>query len=177
MEKDIKEIILSQEEISNIASRLGAQISKDYQGKELVIIGMLKGGIPFMMELIKNITIPCQIDFMQISSYHGTKSSTVLFKKDIETDVSGKHVIVVDDIIDTGKTTREVLKIFEGRYVASLEVACLLDKPSGRVVEYSPKYIGKIVPDAFVVGFGLDYNEYYRNLPFVGVLKEEFYKK
>ena len=177
MNKDIEKILVSQEEIEKIVKQLGEKISKDYEGKDLVVIGMLKGGTPFMMDLIKNISIPIQIDFMQVSSYHGKQSSTVLFKKDIETIITDKHVIVVDDIIDTGKTINEILKIFKGRNAASVELACLLDKPEGRVIPYNPKYIGTTVPNEFVVGYGLDYNEYYRNLPYIGVLKEEIYRK
>lgn len=177
MINDIKDILVSEEQIKNIAIKMGEKISEDYKGKELILVCMLKGGTPFMMELLKNISIPCKIDFMQISSYHGTKqSTTVLFKKDIETIVTDKHVILVEDIVDTGKTINEVEKIFKSRKVASFEVATLLDKPEGRIVPYKAKYVGAIIPNAFVVGFGLDYDEYYRNLPFVGILKEEIYK-
>ena len=174
--KDLKEILVSAEEIQSICKRLGKQISDDYRGKDLVVVGMLKGGIPFMMDLIKNIDIPLTIDFMQISSFHGgTVATNLVFKKDIETNVHNKHVIIVDDIVDSARTIAEVLRLFETRKVASIEVACLLDKPSGRMVEFTPKYVGTLVPDAFVVGYGLDYKEYYRNLPVVGVLKEEVY--
>lgn len=177
MNNDIEKILITNEEIQEMCKRLGKQISEDYEGKDLVIIGLLKGCTPFMMELIKNITIPMRMDFMQVSSYHGKESSTVLFKKDIETDIFNKHVIVVDDIIDTGKTINEIFKVFRARGAASLEIACLLDKPEGRLIPYDPKYIGTKVPKEFVVGFGLDYDEYYRNLPYIGVLKEEVYKK
>lgn len=174
---DIKEILVSKEQIQEICVRLGKQISEDYKGKELVVVGMLKGGMPFMMDLIKNIDIPMIMDFMQISSFHGgTVATNLVFKKDIETNVHNKHVIIVDDIVDSARTIAEVMRLFETRKVASIEVACLLDKPSGRMVEFQPKYVGAIVPDAFVVGYGLDYQEYYRNLPFVGVLKEDVYK-
>ena len=176
MDNDIKKILVTQEEIEQIVARIGKQISNDYEGKELIVIGMLKGGLPFMMDLIKHINIPISIDFMQISSYNGTESSTILFKKDIESQVCNKHVIIVDDIIDTGRTIMEVQKIFANRHVKSIEFACLLDKPAGRCVNYQPKYIGTTVPNEFVVGYGLDYNEYYRNLPYIGVLKEEKYK-
>ena len=177
MNEAVKKVLVSEQEIKEICERLGAQISKDYEGKELVVVGMLKGCAPFMMELIKHITIPMRMDFMQITSYHGgTESNTVVFKKDIEMNVAGKHVIIVDDIIDTGKTIMEVLNIFKTRRVASIELACLLDKPEGRVVEYNPKYVGTTIPKEFVIGYGLDFDELYRNLPFVGVLKEEYYQ-
>lgn len=175
---DIKYILVNEEEIQAIAKRLGEQISEDYKDQDLVVVGMLKGATPFMMDLIKNISIPMTIDFIQISSYHGGIHSTnaVIFKKDIDTDVRGKHVLIVDDIVDTAKTIKKVLNIFEDRGVLSIELCCLLDKPEGRVVEYQPKYAGKVIPNEFVVGYGLDFNEYYRNLPYVGVVKEELYK-
>lgn len=177
MNEAVKKVLVSEQEIKEICERLGAQISKDYEGKELVVVGMLKGCAPFMMDLIKYITVPMRMDFMQITSYHGgTESNTVVFKKDIEMNVAGKHVIIVDDIIDTGKTIMEVFNIFKTRRVASIELACLLDKPEGRVVEYNPKYVGTTIPKEFVIGYGLDFDELYRNLPFVGVLKEEYYQ-
>lgn len=175
MMNDFKKILISKEEIENITKKMGEQITKDYQGKELVVVGMLKGGIPFMMDLIKHINLPLVIDFMQISSFQGRVATNLVFKKDIETNVADKHVIIVDDIVDSGRTIKEVLKLFETRKVASIEVACLLDKPSGRLVEFTPKYFGAYVPDEFVVGYGLDYNDYYRNVPFVAVLKDEIY--
>ena len=174
----VKEILVSEEEIKEITKKLGAQISADYAGKDLVLVGMLKGCLPFMMDLIKHITIPVLLDFIQVSSYHGgTKStSAVLFKKDIETNVNGKHVLIIDDIIDTAKTITKVLEIFEGRGVESIGLCCLLDKPEGRVVEHTPKYCGKTIPNEFVIGYGLDFDEYYRNLPYVAIVKEEIYK-
>lgn len=176
MNQDIKKILYSEEEIQEIVKRLGEKITKDYQGKEVVVVGMLKGGIPFMMDLIKHIDLKMIVDFMQISSFHGGRVATnLVFKKDIETNVHNKHVIIVDDIVDSARTIVEVLRLFETRKVASIEVACLLDKPSGRMVEFTPKYVGALVPDEFVVGYGLDYQEYYRNLPYIGVLKDEIY--
>lgn len=175
MLNDVKEKLLDEAKLDEITTRLGKQISEDYEGKDLVIVGLMKGCLPFMMDLIKKITIPCEIDFLRVSSYHGTKSTTVLFKKDIEIDIAEKHVLIIDDIIDTGKTLKEVVKVFDGRNPASVESAVLLDKPEGGHI-YQPKYVGAIVPNKFVIGYGLDYNEKYRNLPFVGVLKEEVYK-
>lgn len=174
----VKKVLVSAEEIAEITKKLGEQISADYEGKQLVLVGMLKGAMPFMMDLTKNITLPLEMDFIQTSSYHGgTSSSTaVMFKKDIETNVVDKHVLLVDDVVDTAKTITKVLEIFKGRGAASIELCCLLDKPEGRVVPYEAKYVGKVIPNEFVIGYGLDYNEYYRNLPYVGVVKEEVYK-
>ena len=174
----VKYVLVSEQEIAEIAKKLGEKISADYEGKELVLVGMLKGAMPFMMELAKRITIPLEMDFIQTSSYHGGTSSTtaVLFKKDIETNVVDKHVLLVDDVIDTAKTITKVLDVFKNRGAASIELCCLLDKPEGRVVPYEPKYAGKVIPNEFVIGYGLDYNEYYRNLPYVAVVKDEVYK-
>ena len=174
----VKKVLVSEEEIAEITKRLGKIISTDYAGKELVLVGMLKGAMPFMMDLAKNITLPLEMDFIQTSSYHGgTSSSTaVMFKKDIDTNVLDKHVLLVDDVVDTAKTITKVLEIFKGRGAASIELCCLLDKPEGRVVPYEAKYVGKVIPNEFVIGFGLDYNEYYRNLPYVAVVKDEVYK-
>ena len=174
----VKYVLVSEQEIAEITKKLGEKISADYAGKELVLVGMLKGAMPFMMELAKRITIPLEMDFIQTSSYHGgTASSTaVLFKKDIETNVVDKHVLLIDDVVDTAKTITKVLDIFKNRGAASIELCCLLDKPEGRVVPYEPKYVGKVIPNEFVIGYGLDYNEYYRNLPYVAVVKDEVYK-
>ena len=174
----VKKVLVSEEEIAEITKRLGKIISTDYAGKELVLVGMLKGAMPFMMDLAKNITLPLEMDFIQTSSYHGgTSSSTaVMFKKDIDTNVLDKHVLLVDDVVDTAKTITKVLEIFKGRGAASIELCCLLDKPEGRVVPYEAKYVGKVIPNEFVIGYGLDYNELYRNLPYVGVVKDKVYK-
>ena len=174
----VKYVLVSEEEIKELTKKLGEKISADYAGKQLVVVGMLKGAMPFMMDLIKNITIPVEMDFIQTSSYHGgtTSSTAVMFKKDIDTNVVEKHVLLVDDVVDTAKTITKVLEIFKGRGAHSIELCCLLDKPEGRVVPYEAKYVGKTIPNEFVIGYGLDYNEYYRNLPYVAVVKEEVYK-
>ena len=150
----VKKVLVSEEEIAEITKRLGKIISTDYAGKELVLVGMLKGAMPFMMDLAKNITLPLEMDFIQTSSYHGgTSSSTaVMFKKDIDTNVLDKHVLLVDDVVDTAKTITKVLEIFKGRGAASIELCCLLDKPEGRVVPYEAKYVGKVIPNEFVIG-------------------------
>lgn len=174
----VKYILVSEEEIAEITKRLADKISEDYAGKELVIVGMLKGAMPFMMELAKKITIPVEMDFIQTSSYHGGTSSTtaVMFKKDIDTNIVDKHVLLIDDVVDTAKTITKVLDVFKNRGALSIELCCLLDKPEGRVVPYEAKYVGKVIPNEFVIGYGLDYNEYYRNLPYVAVVKDEVYK-
>lgn len=174
----VKYVLVSEEEIVNVTKALGEKITNDYMGKELVVVGMLKGAMPFMMELIKHIKLPLTIDFIQTSSYHGTTQSSacVLFKKDIDTNICGKHVLLVDDVVDTARTITKVLDIFKDRGAASIELCCLLDKPGGRVVPYDAKYTGKVIPNEFVIGYGLDYDDLYRNLPYVAVVKDEVYK-
>ena len=174
----VKKILIAEDEINEIVTKLGKQISHEYEGKDLVLIGMLKGCTPFMTDLMKHISIPLQIDFIQASSYCGGTQSTntVVFKKDIDTDIIGKHVIVVDDVLDTAQTITKVLAILADRGAASIEMCCFLDKKEGRKVEYDAKYVGKAIPNEFVIGYGLDYDEYYRNLPYVAVVKDEVYK-
>jgi hypoxanthine phosphoribosyltransferase len=173
----VKKILVDENEIIEISKRLGEQITKDYAGNELVVVGMLKGGMPFMMELIKHIKLPLVFDFIQAKSYEGTKSTDyVVLKKDVDTDLKGKHVLIVDDVLDTAQTITKVLEVLADRGTASIELCCLLDKKEGRKVQYDAKYIGKEIPNEFVIGYGLDYNEYYRNLPYVAVVKDEVYK-
>lgn len=176
MLNDVKEILINEKEILSIIKGMGAKITNDYQGKDLVLIGVLKGAAPFMMDLIKEIKLPIQIDFMQISSYEGTKSGQLKLKKDIDVDVEGKDVLIVDDIVDTGKTSSMITELFKERKAKSIEFATLLDKKENRVVDFEPKYVGQVIPNLFVIGYGLDFNEKYRNLPFIGILKEELYK-
>ena len=179
MHNDIKRILFNVEQLDSICKRLGTQISNDYQGKELLIIGVLKGCNPFMSDLLKYITIPCKIDYIICSSYHGgtTSGGFVELKKDVEQSVENKHIIIVEDIVDTGRTLNMVSELFKSRKCLSVEVCTLLDKKEGRVVEFTPKYIGDDVENLFVVGYGLDYAELYRNLPYIGVLNESVYKK
>ena len=143
------------------------------------MVGVLKGSVPFMAELIKHIDTHVELDFMVVSSYHGgTSSSGVInIKKDVDQDVSGRHVLFIEDIIDTGQTLKNLRDMFKDRNVASVKIATLLDKPEGRVVEIEADYTCFTIPNEFVVGYGLDYNENYRNIPYVGVLKEEVYTK
>ena len=179
MHKDVEEILVAEQDIIEKCKELGKQISADYEGKKPLIIGLLKGSVPFFAELIKRIECPIEIDFIAVSSYSGVNSTgNVVIKKDVTTDMTNRHIILVEDIVDTGLTLSEVVKEFQTRNIASCEIVTLLDKPEGRKVDnMEPKYIGFKIPNKFVIGFGLDYNELYRNLPYVGVLKKEVYSK
>lgn len=178
MQSDLKEILLSEIEIAARVKELGRQISHDYQGKDLILVGILKGSLPFLADLIRAIEIPLIYDMMAVSSYGvATKSSgTVRILKDLEMSVEGKDLLIVEDIVDTGLTLQYLLETMRTRNLNSLKVCTLLDKPSRRKVEIKPDYNGFEVPDVFVVGYGLDYAEKYRNLPVIGVLKEEIYR-
>lgn len=179
LEKDIQRVLVSEKEIVEIAKRLGKEITKDYLDKKPIIIGLLKGCLPFMAELIKHIDIYCQIELMSVQSYHGgTESSgNVKITKDLDVSVEGRHVLIAEDIVDTGRTINVVKNLLKYRGALSVEVVTLLDKPEGREESFEPKYIGTKIPKEFVVGFGLDYEEMYRNLPYIGVLKQEVYNK
>ncbi|HEM4073637.1 TPA: hypoxanthine phosphoribosyltransferase [Streptococcus suis] len=179
LDKDIKKILVSEEEIIAKCKELGQILAKDYADKNPILVGILKGSIPFMAELMKHIDAHVETDYMVVSSYHGgTESSgTVKIIKDLDNSVAGRHIIFVEDIIDTGRTLKELKELFALRQAASIKIATLLDKPEGRVVEIEPDYTCFTIPNEFVVGFGLDYDENYRNLPYVGVLKEEVYTK
>ncbi|HFI0020503.1 TPA: hypoxanthine phosphoribosyltransferase [Streptococcus suis] len=179
LDKDIKKILVSEEEIFEKSKELGQIIAKEYADKKPLLVGILKGSIPFMAELIKHIDAHIETDYMVVSSYHGgTESSgTVKIVKDLDNSVAGRHIIFVEDIIDTGRTLKELKELFALRQAASIKIATLLDKPEGRVVEIEPDYTCFTIPNEFVVGFGLDYDKNYRNLPYVGVLKEEVYTK
>jgi hypoxanthine phosphoribosyltransferase len=176
MMNDLKEVLYSEQDIKNICKRLGEEITKYYEGKELVLLCVLKGAVPFLCDLIKEIKLPLVMDFVQLSSYTNTSSGNVLFKKDCEVDVKGKDVLFVEDIIDTGKTINRILEEFENRGANSIEFVTLFDKRERRIYPYLPKFVGDVIPDKFIIGYGFDFNEKYRNLPVVGVLKEEFYK-
>jgi len=171
MDDFVQEVLLSHEEIVAICERLGKQIRADYGNKRVVLVGLLKGSIPFLAELIKHIPGELELDFIHASSYVGTLSSgAVVILKDMTTRVEGRDLLLVEDIIDTGLTLKEVTNLLKERGAASIEICTLLDKPEGRTVNgVNPKYIGKSIPNKFVVGFGLDYNEIYRNLDYVGV--------
>ncbi len=170
--KNIDKVLVSTDDIYERIESLGKQISQDYAGQSLVIIGVLKGAMPFMAALIKHITVPIVIDFVAVSSYEGGTSSTgvVRFQKDVEEPLKGRHVLVVEDIVDTGLTLHYLLNTLKLREPASLEVCCLVSKPARRKIEIDVKYLGFTIPDRFIVGFGMDYEEHYRNLDYVGIL-------
>lgn len=179
MLNDIDKVLVSEEELDKKTTELANAISRDFAGKELILIGILKGGVVFASDLIKKINIPMEIEFMAVSSY-GKESETsgvVTLKKDVDTPLVGKNVIVVEDIVDSGYTMKYLKKVFLDRKAESVKICTLLSKPSRRKVEIDLDYVGFEVPDEFVVGYGLDFDEKYRNLPFVGVLKREVYSK
>lgn len=176
MHESCKKILISEEEIVARSKELAQQINEDYKGERVTFIALLSGSIPFLAELIKHITIDCELDFMDVSSYRGTESTgEVRILKDLASTISNENVIIVEDIVDTGKTLKTVKGILQNRKPKSLKIISLLDKPEGRLVECEVDYIGFTIPNEFVIGFGLDYDELYRNLPYVGVLKEECY--
>lgn len=177
MHKDLEKVLYTEEEIKDAAKRLADQINEDYAGQEVVFVGLLKGSVQFMADLLKNIEIMCTVDFMCVSSYgNGTKSTgRVNIIKDLSEPIDGKNVIIVEDIIDSGNTLNFINRYFSAKNARSVRICTLLDKPSRREVEIDVDYIGFDVPDEFVVGYGLDYREYYRNLPYIGVLKPEIY--
>lgn len=179
MLNDIEKILLSEDELKETVARLGAQITKDYTGKKLVLVSVLKGSVVFMADLMREIKIPCTIDFMAVSSYgSGTKSSGVVkIVKDLDTDViEGADLLIVEDILDSGRTLKYLMEILSARKPASIRICTLLDKPDRRAVDLTADYSGAQIPDAFVVGYGLDFDEKYRNLPFVGILKPSVYE-
>ena len=179
LDQDIKKILISHDEIVTAARELGQKLTEDYQGKNPILVGILKGSVPFMAELIKHIDTHIELDFMLVSSYHGGTSSSGVINiiKDMDQDIKGRDILFVEDIIDTGKTLKSLKELFEGRQPASVKIATLLDKPEGRLVEIEADYTCFTIPNEFVVGYGLDYDENYRNLPYIGVLKEEVYSK
>lgn len=177
--KDIKEILFSEEELRDKCRELAGRIDSDYEGKSLVLVGILKGSVVFMADLMKEITLPCEIEFMAVSSYgRGTESSGIVrILKDLDTDIEGKHVLFVEDIIDSGNTLKYLTEYMKARKALSCETVCLLDKPDRRKNTVSIKYRGFVIPDEFIVGYGIDYAEKYRNLPYVASLKNEVYER
>ncbi|MFC4303143.1 hypoxanthine phosphoribosyltransferase [Cohnella boryungensis] len=177
MHNDIQEVLYSQEAIHQKVTELGAAISRDYEGRNPLVICVLKGAFIFMADLSKNISIPIELDFMAVSSYgNSTRSSgEVKIVKDLDVSVDGRDVLIVEDIIDSGLTLSYLIDVLERRNALSVNVVALFDKPGRRTVDLNADYTGFTIPDAFVVGYGLDYAEKYRNLPYVGVLKPEIY--
>lgn len=178
MREDIEKILLDEEQISKKIKEIGNNISRDYKGKELILIGVLKGSIMYMANLAKEIDIPCTMDFMSVSSYGNSTTSSGIVKilKDLDASIEGKDVLIVEDIIDSGITLKYLQKYLRAKNPNSVEITTLLNKPERRKADIDVKYIGFEVPDYFLVGYGLDYAEKYRNLPFIGILKEEIYK-
>ena len=175
---DVDEVLLSEEQIQAKVAELGARISADFAGRELTLVSVLKGSLPFMADLMRAITIPVQIDLMEVSSYGGAtteSSGLVRILKDLSSTIAGKDVLIVEDIIDTGLTLNYLVRYLKGKNPASLRICTLLDKPARRLVEIAIDYRGFEIPDQFVIGYGLDYGERYRNLRFVGVLRPEVY--
>lgn len=174
LKKNSYEILITEKKIKEKVKELGKKISKDYQGKELTVIGVLKGAVIFLSDLLRHITIPCEVDFIGISSYgDDTKSSGVVrITKDLDKSIESRHILVVEDIVDTGLTLQYLISNLQSRKVASLKVCALLDKPSRRKVDVKIDYLGFTIPDKFIMGYGLDYQEKYRNIPYIFYFKE-----
>ena len=180
MRNDMKEILLTEEQIQAKVKELAAQISKDYAGKNPIFVGVLKGVVIFFADMVRSVDIPCEIDFMSISSYSGANSTgRTEIRKDVSVDIKDRHVVILEDIFDTGTSLTFTVNHLLNKQPASLAVCTFLDKPERRKpgVTLIPEYVGYTVPNEFVVGYGLDYNERYRNLPYIGILKPEIYEK
>jgi hypoxanthine phosphoribosyltransferase len=179
LQADVAEVLLSEEQIAAKVAEIGRQISEDFAGRELTLVSVLKGSLPFMADLMRSITLPLRIDLMEVSSYGGTateSSGLVRILKDLSAPIDGRDVLIVEDIIDTGLTLNYLIRYLKGKNPRSITVCALLDKPARRLVEIPLDYVGFEIPDAFVVGYGLDFGEVYRNLRFVGVLRPEAYE-
>ena len=177
MQQDVLRVLLSEEEIRAKCKEMGARISQEYKGKNLMLVTVLKGAVVFLADLMRAIDVPAEIDFMVVSSYgSGVKSSGVVkIVKDLDVPLAGKDLLIVEDILDSGLTLSYIKELLASRGPASIKIATLLDKPSRRKVDLVADYIGFSVPDEFVIGYGLDYDEKYRNLPYIGILKPEVY--
>ncbi len=177
MHKDIKKILVSEEQIIERCKELGKEIDKDYADEAPILVGLLKGSVPFMAQLMKNITIDIEIDFMDVSSYAGTETTgDVKIVKDLDRSIKEKRILIVEDIVDTGITVAAVKDLLFQKGAKEVKIVSLLNKPERREKAVEAEYVGFTVPNEFVVGYGLDFNQKYRNLPFVGVLKEEMYQ-
>ena len=178
MENDILKVLITEEQIRQRINELGQELTRDYQDKDPVIVGVLKGVVVFYADMIRQIKVPCQMDFMWISSYAGTTSTgNMEVKRDISSNIKGRHVLILEDIYDTGNSLDFTYRHLLAKEPASLKICTFLDKPARRKpgITLKPDYVGYTVPNEFVVGYGLDYNEHYRNLPYIGVLKPEAY--
>ncbi len=174
---DVDRILFTEEELAQRVAALAEQINRDYEGRHLLLISVLRGSFVFMADLIRKLTIPCRVDFMACSSYGGgtVSSGQVKITKDLSGSIEGLDVLVVEDILDSGRTLSYLLKLLEARKPKSIRLCTLLDKPERRVVSVPVDYTGFVIPDQFIVGYGLDYNEDYRNLPYIGILRPEIY--
>ena len=179
MHKDVEKILVSEEQIAETVKKIADDINRDLNGEPLLVIVILKGSTPFAMDLIKKLDMPVELDFMQVSSYGKSTVSDgfIKVKRDIEQDISGKNVLIVEDIIDSGNTLFKLKTLFQSRNAKTVRICTLLDKPSRRVVDVKVDYAGIEIPDEFAIGYGLDYDELYRNLPYIGVLKRSVYEK
>ena len=180
MEENILKILITEDEIKTRIEELGEELSRDYADKDPVILGVLKGVVVFYADMIRKITVPCQMDFMCLSSYQGTTSTgNMIVKQDMSVDVEGRHVLILEDIYDTGSSLNYTYNHIMSKNPASVKICTLLDKPERRKpgITLVPDYVGFTIPNEFVVGYGLDFNEHYRNLPYVGILKPEAYEK
>jgi hypoxanthine phosphoribosyltransferase len=179
MERDIQTVLLSEAQIQAKIDELGEILTKEYEGKNPVVVGVLKGVAIFYADMIRKIKVPCQMDFMWISSYQGVESKQMLVRQDVTANIKGRHVLILEDIFDTGNSLNFTVNHLMAKEPASLKICTLLDKPERRnpAVTLQADYVGFTIPDAFVVGYGLDFNEKYRNLPYVGILKPEAYEK
>ena len=176
MEQDIQQILITEEQLRTRIEELGRQLTQDYAGKNPVIVGVLKGVVVFYADMVRQIKTPCQMDFMWISSYEGTSSTgEMVVKRDVTADLKDRHVLILEDIYDTGNSLDFTYRHLMAKQPASLKICTLLDKPERRAKPIEADYKGFTIPDAFVVGYGLDYNEKYRNLPYIGILKPEVY--
>ena len=177
MDNDILKVLITREQLSTRIAELGRQLSEDYDGKDVILVCILKGAVHFFSDLSRQMTCHMEMDFMGISSY-GNSSKTsgiVRISKDMDTSITNRHVLIVEDIMDSGLTLNHLVNVLKMRQPASLKIACLLDKPQRRECEISPDYVGFVIPNEFVVGYGLDCESFYRNLPYVGVMKPEVY--
>lgn len=179
MQSDVEKVLISEEELMEKVNHLGAQITTDYKGKDLVVVGILKGSNIFMSDLVRKINLPLEMDYMVVSSYgSSTESSGVVrILKDLEHSIEGKDVLIIEDIVDTGLTLAYIKEILTGRGPSSVKICTLLDKPIRRKKDIQIDYLGFEVPDEFIIGYGIDYAEQYRNLPFIGALKRSVYDK
>ncbi len=175
LERAVGEILIDEETLAARVAELGAEVSTDYQGRDLLLIGVLKGAVFFMADLMRHLTVPCEVDFMAISSYGDSTDSSGIVRilKDLDINIEGRHVLVVEDIIDSGLTLSYLMRNLESREPATLEVCALLTKPARREIDVPVRYVGFEIPNKFVVGYGLDFAERYRNLPYVAVLSQE----